>query len=670
LTTLNTDRQAAERSNCKFKTAMTGKLTFVKRAALVLLLATLNSQFSIASAQGNSFTYQGRLTDSGSAYTGSAEFQATLWDVASGGAVLAVNSPASLIVGVTNGLFTLPLDFGANFPGAARWLQLEVRTTIGSFTTLSPRQPITPTPYAISAINLAGTLPVGQLSGTLLDSQLSGNVPRLNASQTFTGTQNFSPASGAPFIVNSSTVVANLNADLLDGLSSSDFWKATGNAGTTAGTHFLGTTDNQAVELKVNNVRALRLEPNTQGAPNVIGGAPSNFAAPGVVGATIGGGGAMNYFGSIYSNQVDADFGTVGGGARNAIQSDAINATISGGTRNIIQTNGQVATIGGGYNNTIQRNADAATVGGGWVNTIQSYAQYSAISGGANNTIQSTATFTTIGGGYQNTIQTNATYGTIGGGFSNTITSSYATIPGGTLNSATSFAFAAGRRAKANHTGSFVWADSQDADFLSDRVNQFKIRAAGGVSIVSQASGLTPAAMRIESTTANGVGIAVTQTSSDATSVFSNRGTGDIIRGFSGTSGQNLVFRVLNNGNVTITGTLSQGSDRNNKENFVEVDGRQILEKVAALPISIWNYKTEETRHIGPTAQDFRAAFGLGENETTIATVDTDGVALAAIQGLNQKLEEQRAENAELKQSVNELKELVGKLTEKWGGVQ
>jgi hypothetical protein len=160
------------------------------------------------------------------------------------------------------------------------------------------------------------------LSGTLADSQLSGNVPRLDASQTFTGTQNFNPASGPPFTVGSSTVVANLNADLLDGLDSSDFWKPTGNAGTTAGPHFLGTTDNQALELKVNSVRALRLELNAHGAPNVIGGAPINSAAPGVVGATIGGGGATNYFGNIYSNQVDADFGTVGGGADNRVQGD------------------------------------------------------------------------------------------------------------------------------------------------------------------------------------------------------------------------------------------------------------------------------------------------------------------------------------------------------------
>ena len=68
-------------------------------------------------------------------------------------------------------------------------------------------------------------------------------------------------------------------------------------------------------------------------------------------------------------------------------------------------------------------------------------------------------------------------------------------------------------------------------------------------------------------------------------------------------------------------------------------------------------------RHIGPMAQDFKAAFGVGESDTGIATVDADGVVLAAIQGLNQKLEETRAENAELKRRLQELEKAVRKLS-------
>ena len=113
-------------------------------------------------------------------------------------------------------------------------------------------------------------------------------------------------------------------------------------------------------------------------------------------------------------------------------------------------------------------------------------------------------------------------------------------------------------------------------------------------------------------------------------------------------------------GNIYATGTITPNSDRNQKTDFASVDPATVLAKVAALPIQEWRFKAEQTavRHIGPMAQDFRAAFGLGEVPTAIATVDADGVALAAIQGLNQKLEETRAENADLKARLEKLEQL------------
>src|SRR6185436_19508148 len=87
--------------------------------------------------------------------------------------------------------------------------------------------------------------------------------------------------------------------------------------------------------------------------------------------------------------------------------------------------------------------------------------------------------------GYQNVIQTNAGGATVGGGGNNIVLANglYATIPGGSANTATNYAVAAGTRAKANHTGAFVWADSTDADFPSTANNQFLVRASGGVGI-------------------------------------------------------------------------------------------------------------------------------------------------------------------------------------------
>jgi hypothetical protein len=97
-------------------------------------------------------------------------------------------------------------------------------------------------------------------------------------------------------------------------------------------------------------------------------------------------------------------------------------------------------------------------------------------------------------------------------------------------------------------------------------------------------------------------------------------------------------------GEITTT-AVNITSDRNAKEAFAPVNARDILAKVAALPISEWQYKTQgDARHIGPMAQDFREAFGTGRDDKHITSVDADGVALAAIQGLNEKLEDQLKE--------------------------
>jgi cell division protein FtsB len=85
---------------------------------------------------------------------------------------------------------------------------------------------------------------------------------------------------------------------------------------------------------------------------------------------------------------------------------------------------------------------------------------------------------------------------------------------------------------------------------------------------------------------------------------------------------------------------------------------------VAALPIKTWNYKSQDAsvRHIGPMAQDFYAAFGLGSGDKTISTIDLDGVALAAIQGLHQENLALKAENAALKTETAALKAEVAAL--------
>jgi hypothetical protein len=105
-------------------------------------------------------------------------------------------------------------------------------------------------------------------------------------------------------------------------------------------------------------------------------------------------------------------------------------------------------------------------------------------------------------------------------------------------------------------------------------------------------------------------------------------------------------------------------SDRNVKENVAAVDGRDLLDKLDAIPLATWNYKTqdESIRHIGPMAQDFHAAFGLGEDDRHITTIDADGVALAGVQALYRMVQEKDSQIERLTDQVKKLQEVVEKL--------
>lgn len=191
---------------------------------------------------------------------------------------------------------------------------------------------------------------------------------------------------------------------------------------------------------------------------------------------------------------------------------------------------------------------------------------------------------------------------TVAGGYNNTASGDYAKVAGGRYNRASaSDSFAVGKRAKALHTGAFVWADSSNFDFSSNVADQFSARATGGVRFVSAIDG-----------------------------------SGNPTAGVTLTAGG---------------GSWSSIGDRAAKENFQAVDGREVLDLLESVPVQTWNYKAQDDsiRHIGPMAQDLYAAFGLGESERLIATIDADGVALAAIQGLYEMVKEKETEIAALR---------------------
>lgn len=130
----------------------------------------------------------------------------------------------------------------------------------------------------------------------------------------------------------------------------------------------------------------------------------------------------------------------------------------------------------------------------------------------------------------------------------------------------------------------------------------------------------------------------------------------------------NAVISTSTGAYLSTSGVWTNTSDVNRKHLFAPVAGDDVLTRLRSLPITSWSYRTDPggIRHLGPTAQDFRAAFGLGQDDVTIGTVDADGVALAAAQALDARtLEQQRriealeAENADLRARMERLEALL-----------
>ena len=152
-------------------------------------------------------------------------------------------------------------------------------------------------------------------------------------------------------------------------------------------------------------------------------------------------------------------------------------------------------------------------------------------------------------------------------------------------------------------------------------------------------------------------------------------GNNNIDIGNQGIAGDNGIIRIGTQGtqtacfvagNVYANGVMLT-SDRNAKENFSTINALAVLAKVASLPVTEWNYKTDEkgVQHIGPMAQDFQAVFQLSKDDKHISVVDEGGVALAAIQGLNQKLEQQgKDKDAEIQDLKQQNDSLAARLNE------
>jgi hypothetical protein len=371
-----------------------------------------------------------------------------------------------------------------------------------------------------------------------------------------------------------------------------------------------------------------------------IGGGAQNDADRDT--ATIGGG---------YSNTANASYTTVSGGTFNS--ASEINATVGGGAGNSAlerhatvsggtanQASGYAGTIGGGvYNKAL---ASYTTIGGGIANSAsgmeasvnggagnKASGECASISGGMNN--HASDQYCTVGGGRANQAGSlnqdpvDASYATVGGGDRNVATGPFAVIPGGSSNTAAAaYSFAAGHRATIpkEHTGAFLYADSKDSDFHSAAPNEFAVRATGGIRFVT----------------------AVDATGTPISSV-----------------------RISPGG-----GTWESFCDRNAKTLRSSVDGQKIAEGIARLPIAIWSYKTddEHVKHIGPTAQDFYEIFALGTDDKHISTVDGDGIALAAIQFLYKRLQDNEIQMEKQQHHILRLESEVISLRDRLRGIE
>ncbi len=517
-------------------------------------------------------------------------------------------------------------------------------------------------------------------------------------------------------------------------------------SGLTSGTPALPVTANIIAGSLANEVSSGALGATIAGGgssfgesdPMQPGGANRVTGHYGTVGGGLGnrsgGGGSdpdINRFSTVSGgreNAADGDSSTVGGGWRNtaaATQSTvgggheniaaAVQSTVGGGTSNV--ASGSRSTIAGGTLNSAS-GSSAAIVGG---NNGVASGSSSLVGGGQDNT--SSGLVSVVGGGFLNVASGRGSV--VSGGESNSASGPGSSVGGGLSNSASGFgssvsggfsncaggegSWAGGRGAKvrpgsaagaaggscsgvplasvaAGDAGTFVWADSQSADFVSSGRDQFLVRAAGGMAINTNAPALgaaltvagnldvaQPGALSFGRSTrqmlnlwgdrfALGVQDNALYARSSQNFAWFQGGSHSDATFAPGAGGGLLMTLTPGPSGATPIGTATAQSfvsvsDRDAKMGFAAIDPVEVLEGVLALPMARWSYRNRpEVRHLGPVAQDFFAAFGLGEGERTISGVDADGIALAAIQGLNAKLE---AENAELRRRLERLERLL-----------
>lgn len=546
------------------------KLFYLPIALLCVVIFSMTAQ-----AQTPAFTYQGRLTDGSMAASGTYEMQFKLYDALTAGTQIG-STVTNTNVTVTNGTFTVTLDFGAAaFPGANRFLEIAVKKPAEpGFTTLTPRQPVNSVPYALRAANVNATsgnnvvdaINDAATTTVISDNRLPSNLVRLQPAST-----QFSSSS------NLADPVFNVTGRQDNG--GGNFTNISGFRFNTDGGFFTSGTQSTGVV-------------PTSGAGSRMMWYPGKYAFRA---------GKVDSFGSTYWDESNIGLGSIALGENTRASGNnsfAANlATTASGNESVALGNNGTASA----DRSFTFNGTASAVGA-----------------------------VAIGSGAQATSDDALALGpsSIAGGLASI------TIGPSTANG--NFAVAIGLQNRA--AGQFSMALGKNASTCSTY-------NCSGVGNVAYQGAIV-------------ISDACASFSTDAVTASANNQVN--IRGCGG-------FRLFTNQGLTAGVQLAPGggawstiSDRNMKENFSAVNPREVLQKLMTMPVSTWNYKSQDKsiRHIGVMAQDFYRAFGVGESDKMIATIDPDGVALAAIQGLNEKLDERAAglvkENTELKKQLDD----------------
>lgn len=529
-------------------------LRFIRIFALFLCLVVFSGT---SLAQTTTFTYQGRLTDSASAANGTYEMQFALYDAASNGSHIG-STITNTNVSVSNGIFSVELDFGASsFPGADRWLEISVKKpSEGSYTTLTPRQKINSTPYAIRATSavIADTVATTSSAGTNV-------VSAINASSSSINTANVS-----------------------------------GDVELAPSTQQVTSTTNHLINLKLVGSRTL----GTAGQDALL-----SLSASGTYPDT-----------QTYDKErfrVDNDGSLLAVSEYNSgCCSNGV--PIEGSGTRFMWHGGKAAIRAGGIDGTQWNDANIGLYSTAFGQNVRALGDNSLVVG-------------------KNSVAANT--GAVALGEGNTATGANSVALGYGASTSTG--------AGSPRLGSFVFSDRSiplcyysgstidpTCQFHAEVTNAAHWRVSNGFRIYTS----------------------------------SNLSTGVTIQ--SGTSASNwgqtgAVISTSTGAMLTTGGVWQNASSRYLKTNFAPVNSRSILQKVLSLPIQTWNYKAEDAgiRHIGAVSQDFYNAFNVGNNNEGIGTVDADGVALAAIQGLNEELKDRDAKIEEQQKQLTLLQEQV-----------